>query len=295
MDIRDLRYFVETVRYNSFSRAADALHVTQSAVSKKVAQLEEKIGSPLLVKQGRQIGLTDVGRVVYERAQEVMATMSLLGAEIAGIRNLDKGVLTIGIPPMINSLFTGVLKQFRLRYPDIRLVIVEAPGPEVEKGVAEGRLELGMTLLPVAPDAALETEPVGQYPLCAVAREGTIPASRTALPFQALGRLPLALLSDDFALMRTLHQAFREQGIVPHIVMQSSQWDWLAEMAVLGVGVAVLPEPFVRRLPQKNLQVLPIAEPDLYWHVTYVLRKGDVSHAAQAWLALSRELLPHNE
>ena len=68
MDIRALRYFSETVRLNSFSRAADALHVTQSTVSKMVRQLEDEMGVPLLIRAGRSLQLTDTGRVVYEQA-----------------------------------------------------------------------------------------------------------------------------------------------------------------------------------------------------------------------------------
>ena len=70
MDIRSLRYFVETARLSSFTQAAELLHVTQSTISKMVHQLEEELGTPLFVRDGRRLGLTDTGRVVYGRGPE---------------------------------------------------------------------------------------------------------------------------------------------------------------------------------------------------------------------------------
>ena len=75
MDLRALRYFVETVRRQSFTLAAEHLHVTQSTVSKMIRQLEAEIGQPLLIRDGRQLQLTDVGRVVLERGQEALGVM----------------------------------------------------------------------------------------------------------------------------------------------------------------------------------------------------------------------------
>lgn len=63
IDIRALRYFVETARLQSFTQAASSLSVTQSTISKMVRQLENEVGQPLLIREGRQVRLTDVGRV----------------------------------------------------------------------------------------------------------------------------------------------------------------------------------------------------------------------------------------
>jgi DNA-binding transcriptional LysR family regulator len=74
MDLRSLRYFVETVRLNSFTQAAESLHVTQSTISKMVRQLEQEVGAQLLLREGRTLTLTDTGAVVYARGVEMLAT-----------------------------------------------------------------------------------------------------------------------------------------------------------------------------------------------------------------------------
>ncbi|WBS01520.1 LysR substrate-binding domain-containing protein [Pseudoduganella sp. SL102] len=291
MDIRSLRYFVETARLSSFTQAAELLHVTQSTISKMVHQLEEELGTPLFVRDGRRLGLTDTGRVVFQRGEEMLATMRTLAAEVRDVQAVRRGTLTVGIPPMINVLFTPVLKAFRERHPDIALVLREETGQNVERLVAGGELELGMTVLPADPGLAVETLPVATYPMWALAAGGTFQRQRRTLKLSALKELPLVLLTDDFALTRALRRAFAQAGFEPVVAAQSGQWDWLVEMASAGIGVALLPEPFIERLADASLQAVRIVEPELPWQVAHVRSGRYLSHAARAWLEVSAEVL----
>lgn len=291
MDIRSLQYFVETVRLNSFSRAAQALHVTQSAVSKKVRYLEEVVDAQLLMREGRHLQLTDTGRIVFDQAQEILANMARLHAQIHNTKTLQHGSLTVGIPPMINMLFTPVLKAFRESYPEIALSLQEGTGPMIEAQVASGALEIGMTILPVDVELNLQTIPVARYPIYAVAKAGTFQAHRTTLEFKDLKDLPLVLLNKEFGLTRTLNRQFLEAGFAPNIAAQSSQWDWLVAMASAGMGVALLPEPFIHRIADNHLQAVRLTTPDISWEVAYVMQGTYLSHAARAWLKISEELL----
>jgi len=290
MDIRALRYFSETVRLNSFSRAADALHVTQSTVSKMVRQLEDEIGTPLLIRAGRQLQLTDTGRIVYEQGQQILASVQRLSSEVHNIQTLQQGHLDIGIPPMVNILCTPVLKAFRERHPELTLNLQEATGPQIEQDVAGGVLEIGMTVLPADPLLELAFTPVASYPIWAVAQRGRFQRQRLTLPCKALADMPLLLLNNEFGLTRSLRNMFRTTGIEPTIAAQSGQWDWLVGMALAGMGVALLPQPFIGRLVSDQLQAVRLVEPELAWEVVYAMRPGYLSHAACAWLSLSKEL-----
>jgi len=291
MDIRSLRYFVETARLSSFTQAAELLHVTQSTISKMVHQLEEELGTPLFVRDGRRLGLTDTGRVVFQRGEEMLATMRTLAAEVRDVQAVRRGTLTVGIPPMINLLFTPVLKAFRERHPDIALVLREETGQNVERLVAAGELEIGMTVLPADPALPVQTLPVASYPMWALAAGGTFQRQRRTLKLSALKDLPLVLLTDDFALTRALRRAFAQAGFEPAVAAQSGQWDWLVEMASAGIGVALLPEPFIDRLGDEALQAVRIVEPEVAWQVAHVWSGRYLSHAARAWLDVSAEVL----
>jgi len=290
MDIRALRYFSETVRLNSFSRAADTLHVTQSTVSKMVRQLEDEMAVPLLIRSGRSLKLTDTGRIVYEQAQQILANVQRLHTEVHNTRHLRQGHLEIGIPPMVNILCTPVLKAFRERHPDITITLLEDTGPQIEQRVATGSLEIGMTVLPIDLELQLDVMPVARYPIWAVARTGRFQKQRKTLSCKSLKDMPLLLLNNEFGLTRTLRSMFQTSAISPEIAAQSGQWDWLVAMALADMGVALLPEPFVHRIATDQLQSVRLTEPEVQWQVAYVTRGGYLSHAARAWLSLSEEL-----
>ncbi|MGC8159886.1 LysR substrate-binding domain-containing protein, partial [Salmonella enterica] len=83
---------------------------------------------------------------------QILASMQRLDAEVRDTKALRCGRLEIGIPPMINILCTPVLKAFRERHPEIAIVLKEDTGPQIEERVANGELEIGMTVLPADPE-----------------------------------------------------------------------------------------------------------------------------------------------
>ncbi len=143
IDIRALRYFVETARLKSFTQAAASLCVTQSTISKMVRQLEDEVGQPLLIREGKSVRLTDVGRVVYDRGQEALGVVHRLTLEVADLSSLGRGQLTVGLPPMVNLFFSPAVSAFRQRYPNLELTLSEHGGQVVEQQVANGELEVG--------------------------------------------------------------------------------------------------------------------------------------------------------
>lgn len=292
MDVRALRYFTETVRSASFTQAARSLFVTQSTVSKMIRQLEEEVGTQLLIRDGHRARPTDVGRLVFDRAQEILAAMNQLSVEIREATQLERGSLEVGMPPMINVLFTGVVKVFRERHPDIRLTLREEAGQEIERRIAAGELEIGATVLPVAAGDILETRCFGRHAIWAIGPPSAPWGARASLPLSALHDTPLLLPSSDFALARVLKQAFDEAGFHPVIAAQSAHWDFLAAMASADLGVALLPEPLLRRIRTTGLRTARLSRSDLVWEVGHVRRReGYLSYSARAWTSICDEVL----
>lgn len=285
MDVRALRYFVETVRHASFTQAAKALFVTQSTVSKMIRQLEEEAGTPLLIRDGHTARPTDTGRVMYQRGLQVLETMRQLSEELRQTADLRRGALEVGIPPMINLLFTPVVKRFREQHPDIHLTLREGTGQAVEGLVASGELELGATILPVAPDSSLAVQPFGNYPIWVIGPPDAPWAGKTSLPLAALRDARLLIPTDDFAMTRRLRQAFADAGFQPGIAAQSAHWDFLVAMASAGLGVALLPEPLMQRMKTRGLSTAKLAKSGMQWEVGHIWQQsGYLSYAARAWL-----------
>lgn len=288
MDIRAIRYFVETVRHNSFTHAANELCVTQSTVSKMVRQLEDELGHALLHREGRGVRLTDIGRVVFERGQEALGVMQRLQRDIADLTELSRGQLTVGIPPTVNLFFPAIIQSFRRAYPLIELTIQEAGGKVIEERVQSGELEVGVTVLPVAPQSGLASSELGSFPICLV---GTARSAWADQPMPGLGVLhgqDVVMLNDDYSLSRRLQMALDQAGVRSHVVAQSGQWDFLLSMALAGMGTALLPQPLLDRLQMPaDAVVRPLHVPDLLWQVGLIWRADRyLSHAARAWLAV---------
>ncbi|AOY96729.1 LysR family transcriptional regulator [Cupriavidus sp. USMAA2-4] len=283
MDIRSLRYFVEVVRQGGFTRAAGALHVTQPTISKMVKALEDELGGPLLLREGRTVQLTDAGKVVLARGQAVLAEVARLRQEVAEVDGMARGELAVGIPPMAGRYFAPVIGAYRRQYPGVALRLREQGGRALEEGVASGELDLGVTVLP-ATVPGLGTLPVTRHALTVIYPAARAPASMRALPLAALAGESFVMYEDDFVLYRVILDACEAAGFLPQIAGQSRHWDFIGELVAADVGIALLPEPIARSLDPARVAVRPLAAPELTWELGLVWREGYLSRAARAWL-----------
>ncbi|WP_321960186.1 LysR family transcriptional regulator [Paraburkholderia sp. J7] len=288
MELRALRYFIEVVRQQSFTAAAEKLHVTQPTISKMVKALEDETGTQLLLRDARQMVLTDAGRIVYQRGQDVLAAQAQLQAELADLGTLGRGELTIGIPPMGGSLFTPAIATFRQRYPKIELKLFEQGSRAIEAALISGELELGGVLLPVDP-ALIDVLPIAHELLWLVARRGSRWDNKLAVPLAELAGEPFVFYGESLALNDVVLNACRTAGFVPQVVGRSGHWDLMAALVLAGVGIALLPAPYVRRLDAERFTCLPVSEPQITWDMAIGWkRSGYLSHAARAWLDVAR-------
>ena len=229
---------------------------------------------------------------MYQRGLQVLETMRQLSEDLRQTAELDRGTLEVGIPPMINLLFTPVVKRFRELHPGIHLTLREGTGQAVEQLVASGELEVGATVLPIAPDGGLAARAFGSYPIWVIGPPDAPWAGKTSLPLSALRDARLLIPTDDFAVTRRLRQAFAEAGFQPGIAAQSAHWDFLVAMASAGLGVALLPEPLMLRMKTRGLSTAKLAKSGMQWEVGHIwLQSGYLSFAARAWLEVCDSVL----
>jgi DNA-binding transcriptional LysR family regulator len=292
MELRALRYFVEVVRQQSFTVAAERLFVTQPTISKMVKALEEEVGAPLLLRDGRQMVLTDEGRILFQRGQEVLAAHAQLQAELGDIGTLGRGELTIGTPPMGGPLLTPAIAEFKRRYPKVELKLFEQGSRGIEAALMAGELELGGLLLPV--DAAsFDVLPISRHLLWLVARGDSRWDGAQQVRLADLAAEPFIFYGESLALNDVVTRACRDAGFTPTIVARSSHWDFMAALVLAGLGIALLPALYCRRLDAAQFTCRPVSEPEIPWEMAVGWRRnGYLSHAARAWLDVARETLP---
>lgn len=126
MDIQHLKYFVEVVRQESFTRAAAQLFVTQPMLTRSIKQLEESLNVLLIERTSKSFHLTDAGRILYERAQEFLMQYEAIFQTMADVRSVKTGEVRLSIPGvLLDMYFPELFASFHRQYPGIDISLVE--------------------------------------------------------------------------------------------------------------------------------------------------------------------------
>jgi len=291
MDFRQLSYFKEVAERGSFTRASQALHLSQSTLSKVVKGLEEELGVELFDRSTRKIELTDAGETVLAEAKVILASLHNLTDSLFGLQQLKKGTVRLGMPPIIGTLyFPGIIADFHRRYPGIAIRLTEGGSKRVEAAVQRGDVDLGLVVLPVE-EGVFDIQPFLQEKLAVIAAHDSALADRESVRLPELVEEPLIVLREGFAIHGSVREAYERLGCEPHIVYESAQWDFIGEMVAEGLGISYLPESLCRRLDPARIRTIRLEEPEIPYHVAVITRNGRyLSYAAKEFLAhLHRE------
>ena len=149
MELRQLRAFVHVTHAGTFTRAAEELHLAQSAVSQSVGRLEAELGFELLRRTRDGVELTEAGAVVFERAREIVAGADAIGSDLAALRGLLEGTVALGtmLPPGPVDL-PGLLASFHSAHPGIGVRVREGSAPEIMAALRRDELDVAFTGLP---------------------------------------------------------------------------------------------------------------------------------------------------
>ncbi|WFS62331.1 LysR family transcriptional regulator [Pseudodesulfovibrio thermohalotolerans] len=290
MEFRKIQMFVEVVRQQGFSRAAEVLFTTQSTVSKAVRQLENELDSCLLDRGVRGVVMTDAGEVVFRRGERLLAERGDMLREMDELRGLARGTLVLGLPQIgAGALFAPVFTEYRKRFPGVEIRLVEHGSDQLEEVLRAGGVELAASLLPVPGD--FEWLPVRREPLVALLSPDHPQADLESMPLDRVRDVPFILFEDGFALNRIILGACRRRGFEPSVITKSSQIGFICSLAEAGLGVAFLPRLIAEERRGDAVRLVRLEEPDTDWDMAVIWRRGGyLSSAARAWLDVVRDL-----
>ncbi|MEN6411595.1 MAG: LysR family transcriptional regulator [Veillonellales bacterium] len=285
MDILHLTYFIEVARHGSFTKAAQALHVSQPSISKMIKNLEDELGVPLFYRTSKQVRLTDAGMAIFSRAQQTIDSLRSLTADLADIIQVRKGHIKIGIPPMVETFFPKAIGAFKKQYPEIELELYEAGSKKVESAVADGTLDTGVVMLPIKRQEELNLLSFIKDPVMVIVHSDNPLAEKNAVSIKELQAEPLILFREDFALHDHILDKFAESGFKPKIVCESSQWDFMVNIVEAKLGIAFLPRIVCSKLGSHSIKSLELQETISPWHLAIAWKKNTyLSFAAKQWL-----------
>ncbi|MDK8641761.1 LysR family transcriptional regulator [Niallia taxi] len=273
MDIRQLMYFVEVVKQKSMTRASEKLHISQPALSKGIKSLEEEIGMTLINRSNKTHELTDAGQIVYEYAQKIMAQMDEMATTLHDMTNLARGSITIGIPPMIGSLFfPKVIAAFHNAYPNIHINIKEYGAAKVVKSVEEGEFEIGIAVLPLTDESSFNVFHLVSEEIKLIVNEQHKLADRKQVHMKELKEEEFIFYSEEFALYEMMKRGFINEGFEPNIIFKSSQWDFMIEIVAANLGISMLPESICSRTTNNQVRFMDL-KPVTNWQLAVITKK----------------------
>lgn len=256
MDLISLRHFVEIARQRSFSRAAVSLGIVQPALTRRIKQLEEQLGTELLTRHRRGVEPTAAGLLVLERAELMLRMAHQLETEVRSQGADPVGQVGFAFPPSIGILFVGkILSECLARYPRIRLYLHEDFSPAVRDGLLSGRIDIGIMSSELQhPD--LVSEPLFKESMWLIARPQDWPFKSRRIKPGHLDDIPLVVGSFTRELLERLQarSAFRLR-----VVADLDSYNLVMESVRAGAGFAIVPSSTVgRQLREKELVGAPI-------------------------------------
>jgi len=289
MDLRQLSYFLEVANQGSFSKASQAIHLSQPTLSKMVKSLEEELGVVLLNRSTRHVELTDVGKVVQAHAQTILNAKQNLLLAVADMVELRKGQFTLGLPPVIGaSFFPKVISKFRKQYPDTQIQLVEEGSKRIEQLLIAGSIDLGVVVLPVD-EEQFEVVPIVQKHLNLAIPSSHPLSGRSKVQLSELKNESFILFRQEFSLHDRVKEACIREGFEPQVAYESSEWDFIYELIRADQGISFLPETICDKFGSDHVQVIREIEPSIHWDLAIIWKKGAyVSHAASGWIEFAR-------
>lgn len=256
MDTHTLQAFVAVAKTESFSRAANQLYLTQSAISKRIAQLEEQLNCRLFDRIGRNVSLTEAGTSLLPRAHQILLELEDARRAISNLSGEVTGTLSLAASHHISlHRLPPVLRAFSARYPKVKLDLHFDESEVAYERVLHGDLELALITLSLTPDRAIHSIPIWHDPLhYVVAKEHPL-AGKSAVSLDELTAYT-AILPDPNTFTRQLvEQLFARHKLQLNVGMSTNYLDTIRMMVTIGLGWSLLPESLI----QDDLKVLPVS------------------------------------
>jgi len=291
MDISQLEVFLAVAREGGFSRAADKLYRTQSAVSQAIRKLESEIGESLFDRSSRDGRLTDAGHVLQEYAERLLNLRENAREALAELRELQKGKLVVGANEFTALYLLRVLAEFRRLHPAIRIVVQRSLGSQIPDDVRRHNCEFGV-LTYDPQDAELASAVVYSDELIFVVPPQHPLARESRVSIRQLGAESFVAHIVSSPYREKVIQAFNKYKTPLHMGVELPTLQAIKRFVAMGNGVAFLPEISVEdEIARGELVRIPVRELRVHRRLRLIYRKSAaLSHAGRAFLKIAESV-----
>ncbi len=283
MDNQNLKAFITVAELGSFSEAADSLYLTQSAISKRIALLEQQIGKRLFDRIARQVSLTEAGNELLPRARRILQEYENALQAINDLSGEASGTLRLAISHHLGlHRLPPILKQFAQQYPNVTLDIEFMDSEKAYEQVLHGDSELAVITLALDSHHNIDSKKIWNDPLRFICAQDHPLAELKKPALKDLAEYPIILPGLNTYTGRIIQNLFQKEGIPLKAPMSTNYLETISTMVEIGLGWSVLPETLIR-----DLNVMPFEKVSIERDLGYIHhKKRTLSNAAIGFLEL---------
>jgi len=271
MEMHQIRYFLAVCDSLNFTRAAEACHVTQPALTRAIQKLEQELGGSLFYRERAAIQLTDLGRLMRPHLEQILHQRNTALTTAQSFLKLENAAVNLGVMCTIGPLrFTGFLAAFQTDNPGIEISIREGVPRYLADLLADGEIAVAVMAQPEPFPDRFHVQPLYRERFVAVFPAGHRCANKTSVRLEDLhNESYLSRINCEF---RDAIRSQREaRGVHIRYAFRSERDDWILTMVAAGMGFCIMPE-FSPMLP--GVVACPIVDPEIVRAVSLVTVAG---------------------
>ncbi|MEO7166121.1 MAG: LysR substrate-binding domain-containing protein [Spartobacteria bacterium] len=293
-EIRQLRYFLEVADAGSFSRAAKRLGVSQPAVSQQMRDLETGLRSVLFQRRGKRTTLTSAGLLFQEHARTILRQIDQSLQELSSEPAELGGTLRVGVIPYLDvALVPTLLGRFAEEHPGINLSIMEISSTDIETGLEEGRMDVGLGWV-TRHSPNLRYEHLCDDEFNVVVGEGHPWAKRRVIELSELHRQRLVQLPDTYVMRRMTDEMCRNYRIRPRTIAEINSIETLLRSLGPLKAAALMPRISLREAGNLKLRAIRLEGRNLGLEIGLLrLVDSGTNSSVAAFTKLAKELVPN--
>ncbi|GER16981.1 LysR family transcriptional regulator [Variovorax boronicumulans] len=272
--LQQLEAFVEVAKTTNFRAAAQALHVSQPALSRTVRIVEDLVGARLFDRDTRHVELTPAGRELLPIALRILENFNSSFSELSQFLEGRSGHLTIAALPSTGvALLPGAIAEFRQQHPQVQFSLIEGPAEAVRAAVDEGRADFGLSVRPGTHEPLLYRH-LRDDPFVLLCRRDDPLAARGSVSWSVFATRPFIASSFQSSIRPITDAAFLQRGLQVQPALEYPSVAVAGALVAAGLGLTALPRLALQLSQNDELATVPLQRPLMSRPIGLVTRAG---------------------
>lgn len=253
MDLRRMYYFNAIVKYQSFSRAAKALHISQPSLSNAIKTLETEISAPLIERTTKQFRLTELGLQFYERSKSLLAQFEVMDTELKEFAKGEQLEIRLGMIESANYWFSQVIITYQKQYPQNQITLMDTLYNQTVRQALLGLNVHGVITNQYIVDQEIKSESLYTEPYVVLSKKDHPFATKEKISLIDFAEEALIIGMPEFQTSAQILKAFEQENVTPNIQYKIERFEMIKVLVEEGLGIALLPEHYVNHHLSESL------------------------------------------